>query len=244
VSEAPDTLQVTDAQRRLADAWVRWTELPRRARLRHPGLALAAHRGARALAEHRVGRHTGQGRLGDLGRYVSERHYGFGVGRFTYRYEQFWSKGVNLASIGAFTSLGPGIRIPELNHPTGHVTTSPILWYESRGFVDADRLDLLAPPEERNVRIGNDVWIGAGAILLPGVSVGDGAVVAAGAVVNHDVAPYAIVAGVPARVLRLRFGEAMVEGLLAIRWWAWDDDRLARALPDLYDPALFLAAHG
>ncbi|MEI6070387.1 MAG: CatB-related O-acetyltransferase [Verrucomicrobiae bacterium] len=72
------------------------------------------------------------------------------------------------------------------------------------------------------VRIGNDVWIGARAIVLSGVTIGDGAVIGAGSVVSHDIPPYAIAAGVPAKVLRYRFSENQIQDLLQIKWWNWD----------------------
>ena len=80
--------------------------------------------------------------------------------------------------------------------------------------------------------IGHDVWIGHGAIVLPGRSIGTGAVIAAGAIVTKDVAPYTIVAGNPARMVRLRFPEAIAARLQALAWWDWPHERLHAALRD------------
>ncbi len=74
--------------------------------------------------------------------------------------------------------------------------------------------------------IGNDVWIGTGAIIMPGVRINDGAVIGAGAVVTKDVPPYAIVAGVPARIIRLRFTDRQIKALVNIAWWNWDVDKI------------------
>lgn len=78
---------------------------------------------------------------------------------------------------------------------------------------------------------GNDVWLGMESMIMPGVSLGDGAIVGARAVVTQDVAPYTVVAGNPARPLRQRFSEAVIAELLAIRWWDWPAERIEAALP-------------
>jgi chloramphenicol O-acetyltransferase type B len=81
--------------------------------------------------------------------------------------------------------------------------------------------------------IGNDVWIGSEAIIMPGVKVGDGAVIGTRALVTRDVEPYAIVGGNPARVIRKRFDDDSVAKLLEMKWWDWDDARLGQAMPML-----------
>ncbi len=84
---------------------------------------------------------------------------------------------------------------------------------------------------EGGVIIGNDPWLGTECVILSGVTIGDGAAVAARAVVTRDVPPYAIVAGVPARVIRMRFGESIVRRLLEVCWWNWDDATIESYLP-------------
>jgi virginiamycin A acetyltransferase len=81
--------------------------------------------------------------------------------------------------------------------------------------------------------VGNDVWIGNGATFLPGVRVGDGAIIGANAVVTRDVAPYAVVGGNPARVLRFRFDDATIATLMSIAWWNWPTDKIARHVASL-----------
>ena len=88
--------------------------------------------------------------------------------------------------------------------------------------------------------IGNDVWIGQNAVVLPGVTVHDGAVCAAGAVVTHDVPPYTIVGGVPARIIKKRYPDQMIEKLLKIRWWNWTDAKIRENLEYFYQPEVFV----
>ena len=82
--------------------------------------------------------------------------------------------------------------------------------------------------------IGNDVWIGAGTIVLPEVKIGDGAIIGAGAVVTHDVPAYAVVAGVPARILRYQFTQSQIAQLAKIAWWNWDDHKIAANITKFY----------
>ena len=113
------------------------------------------------------------------------------------------------AVIGKFTAIANSVRIGAPNHPMGrasqHRFTYVPEYYEATASRDRD---FFADRRGDRVIVGNDVWIGHAAILLPGVTVGDGAVIGAGAVVSRDVAPYAIVAGVPARPIRKRFDDA------------------------------------
>jgi acetyltransferase-like isoleucine patch superfamily enzyme len=135
------------------------------------------------------------------------------VGRFTYGFENLsvreWNEGAAL-KIGAFCSLANDITIfLGGNHRTDWITTFPF------GHIYQDELggsDILGHPSTKgNVVIGNDVWIGAGAIILSGVNVGRGAIVAAGSVVNKNVPPYAIVGGIPAKVIKYRWDEKTIE---------------------------------
>ena len=81
-----------------------------------------------------------------------------------------------------------------------------------------------------DIVVGSDVWIGYEAVILSGVTIGDGAIIGARAVVTHDVPPYTIVGGVPARPIRRRFDDDTVERLLRLRWWDWERDKIARSI--------------
>ncbi len=87
--------------------------------------------------------------------------------------------------------------------------------------------------------VGHDVWIGHNATLLPGVTVGNGAVIAAGAVVTRDVGPYAIVAGVPAKKIKMRFEPGLIGAIEAVKWWDWDHATIKERLLDFRDMNLF-----
>lgn len=128
--------------------------------------------------------------------------------------------------IGAFCSIAAdvGIFLGGQHHPEW-VTTYPFgaLWREHH---HPDQ-----PWSRGDVVIGNDVWIGREAMIMSGVTIGDGAVIAARALVSKDVPPYAIVGGNPAKLIRSRFAPEIVERLLEIRWWDWPEERIRRAAP-------------
>ena len=134
---------------------------------------------------------------------------------------------IGFTDIGAFSSIGPNVLLGGLGrHPMDRLSTHPA-FYSARLQAGASFVDRDLEDELPRVAIGNDVWIGAGSIVLDGLNLGDGCVVAAGAVVTRDVAPYAIVGGVPARLIRYRFDDATIEALLAWRWWELDQAQLA-----------------
>jgi len=89
-----------------------------------------------------------------------------------------------------------------------------------------------------DISIGSDVWIGSNVIILSGVTIGDGAVIGAGAVVTKDIPPYAVAAGVPAKVIKSRFSDEDITLLLSARWWDWDFEKIKRRLPMFYDESV------
>lgn len=127
-----------------------------------------------------------------------------------------WSK--DKLIIGKFCQIATGVEfiMNDANHQMSAVSTFP--------FYTLDGWDMEAPsasdmPFKGNTVIGNDVWIGQNAVILPGVNIGDGAIIGANSVVGSNIAPYTIVAGNPAKVIRKRFDEELIDLMLRFKWW-------------------------
>jgi phosphonate metabolism protein (transferase hexapeptide repeat family) len=136
-------------------------------------------------------------------------------------------------TIGKFCSIAAMTRINPGNHPMGRASQSHFTYRASSYFPgEKDDTEFFAWRRQHHVNIGHDVWIGHGAIVLPGRNIGTGAVVAAGAIVTKDVPDYAIVAGNPGRIVRQRFPEEIAARMKRLAWWDWDHETLRTALPD------------
>ncbi len=135
-------------------------------------------------------------------------------------------------TLGRFCSIAAHVRINPGNHPLDRVMLSHVSYRSSAYGLGPDDPDFFDWRRSTQVTLGHDVWIGHGAIVLPGVSIGHGAAVGAGAVVTKDVAPFAVVVGNPARLLRLRFPEQVIADLLRIAWWDWPHERIGAAMQD------------
>ncbi|MHB0951315.1 MAG: DapH/DapD/GlmU-related protein [Allorhizobium sp.] len=137
------------------------------------------------------------------------------------------------ATIGKFANIAAAVRINATNHPTWRATLHHFTYRAADYFDGADMdSEFFAWRRENRVTIGHDVWIGHGATVLPGVTVGNGAVIGAGAVVSKDVAPYTIVGGVPAKLIRERFAPGLGARMDRLAWWDWEHERLHAALSD------------
>ncbi len=150
-------------------------------------------------------------------------NYTIGVGSYGLPIVHDWKEGATL-SIGAYTSIAEQVEIfLGGHHRTEWVTTYPFpAMIDEAAFVPGYAFS------RGDVVIGSDVWLCTGSVILSGVRVGDGAVVAAGAVVTKDVAPFSIVAGNPARHIRWRFSEHARNALLLEKWWDWPEDEICR----------------
>ena len=136
-------------------------------------------------------------------------------------------------TVGKFANIAALTRIGPTDHPMENASLHHFM-YRSASYWDdvPDDADFMAHRASRRTVIGPDTWLGHGAIVKPEVTIGAGAIVASGAVVTKDVAPYMIVAGVPATPLRARFSATIADRLLALAWWDWSHDRLRAALFD------------
>ena len=140
-------------------------------------------------------------------------------------------EGVDRLVIGSFCSIGSGaafIMAGNQGHRPDWVSTFPFYWMAEvpafEGAANGFR------PAGDTV-IGNDVWIGSEAIIMPGITIGDGAIIGTRAVVTRDVEPYAIVGGNPAKTIRKRFDDGVVTLLMEMKWWEWTDEQLKAAMP-------------
>lgn len=147
---------------------------------------------------------------------------------------------VEAARIGKFCSIARQVTIGPGDHDLTGVSTHPFrLSPAYGGLVDTVvPLKQKAPPV-----IGADVWIGMNAVIMRGVTVGDGAIVAANSVVTRDVPAFAVVGGVPAKVIRYRFSPEVIADLQQIRWWDWPESKLKQYIADFGNPDEFARAH-
>lgn len=127
---------------------------------------------------------------------------------------------INPVSIGAFCSIARGVNIQEFNHNYTSLSTYHI---HLNIFKEDRKKDVNS---KGAIEIGNDVWIGAQCVILSGSRIGDGAIVAANSVVSGYIPPYSIVGGSPAKVIKYRFSEKVIESLLKLKWWEWPEEKI------------------
>lgn len=157
------------------------------------------------------------------------------IGRYSYvGYQNFMFN----VSIGSFCSIADRCSIGGAAHPMGYVSTSPV-FHEGKNIIRKNFSNHSMPKTLITV-IENDVWIGQGAFIKAGVHIGIGAVVGMGSVVTHDIKPYEIWAGNPARLVRKRFSDEIIQQLLNSKWWELDDRELTVYAKHFNEPEKFL----
>ncbi|MEM8840407.1 MAG: chloramphenicol acetyltransferase [Pseudomonadota bacterium] len=147
------------------------------------------------------------------------------------------------AQVGKFANIASFVRIGPADHPMERASLHHFQYRSADYWDDAEMdQDFFAARHARVVTIGHDTWIGHNATIRPEITIGDGAVVATGALVTKDVPPYTIVAGLPATPMRPRYAPEIARGMVDLAWWDWSHDAIRAALPDFrrLDAAAFL----
>ena len=149
------------------------------------------------VAEYATLKHTKVGEYSSVGRYAK----------------------IVYTEIGKFCAISWDVTINAVSHPYSNLSISAFPYVPYVGDFVKERIQKYS-----EVKINNDVWIGANAVIMPGVKIGNGAVIGAGSVVTKNVPDYAIVVGVPAKVIKYRFSEEIIKELLELKWWDWDKE--------------------
>lgn len=133
------------------------------------------------------------------------------------------------AEIGAFCSISDHVFVGGAEHPMDRVSMSPV-FQNTRHSGPSKRFAYFESPKTKRTIIGNDVWIGHGVTIKQGVVIGDGAVIGSNALVTKDVPPYAVVGGVPAKVIKYRFPQEIIDRLEEIQWWNLPDEKISEVV--------------
>jgi aminocyclitol acetyltransferase len=166
----------------------------------------------------------------------------FGLGDFSPNMSM--AIGLFFTSVGRFTSINEMVFFQH-NHPMNMLSTGrfqQLLPFDKQmQYFQKAKEDPASPNPSEKITIGNDVWIGANAFINVSrcKSIGDGAIIAAGAIVNDDVPPYAVVAGIPGKIKKYRYTPEQIETLLRVKWWDWSNDEIAKNADLLLSPELF-----
>lgn len=173
----------------------------------------------------------------NFARYYVDRFSDIRIGKYTWGYWEMLNANTSmLKSVGAFCS----IAMDQLLLPKGHNMNYVSSWNNA---FDKTEYDSRLAPIRKSVVIGNDVWIGACCRILNNVTIGDGAVIAAGSIITKDVPPYAVMGGVN-KLIKYRFDEKTIDGLQKLKWWEWDDAKIFASLKLWHNPQSFLKEYG
>jgi acetyltransferase-like isoleucine patch superfamily enzyme len=149
--------------------------------------------------------------------------------------------------IGRYCSIGNHVRVVSATHPTDMVSTYPAFYSDTYrvSYVKKSKfVEHIATDDGYECVMGNDVWVGDNVLIKGGIKIGDGAIVAMGSVVLHDIPSYTIVAGIPAKEIRKRFDDVVVEELEKIKWWDKPIDWIEKYAEDFDNPLNFIKQYG
>ena len=132
-----------------------------------------------------------------------------------------------IVKLGKYNSIGRDCNFfLHANHRADWITTTSQLWGPVTPEIAEMHMNMGHPTCKGNINVGNDVWIGAKSTIMSGVTIGDGAIIGSTATVAKDVPPYAIVVGNPGKVVKYRFTQAQIDGLMQIQWWDWEEEKI------------------
>lgn len=163
------------------------------------------------------------------------RIYGSSIGKYSYVARNTL---IQNTEIGSFCSISEGCNIGMPSHPTDFISSSPV-FLSSSNYLRKNFSAIKYESCPKTI-IGHDVWIGAHAQIKSGVKIGNGSIIAAGAVVTHDVPDYAIVGGVPAKIIRYRFDEETIIKIQRTKWWEFDEKKLTQVASSMDDTEEFI----
>lgn len=166
----------------------------------------------------------------------------FNKGRHTYGnlYNPFGHHAKNPVKIGSFCSIANGVTFLDAGqHHMDIVTTFPLS--QTMGFEDLEKTGEPShcTQKPQGIIVENDVWIGWNALILQNVTIGNGAIIGAGAIVTKDVPPYAIIGGNPGKIIKYRFDKETIRKLLEIKWWEWDDEKIKKNINLFYNRNIY-----
>lgn len=142
-------------------------------------------------------------------------------------------------TIGKYCSIGNWVKFLTSEHPSSFLPTVSSFPFAEKWGVDYPKCR-----QGMNIEIGNDVWIGEDVLLIGPLKIGDGAMIGAGSVVAHDVAPYTIEYGNPSKPRRMRFHQHIIDALLRICWWNWSEQTIRERIKDMTDISIFISKYG
>lgn len=138
-------------------------------------------------------------------------------------------------TIGKFCSIGPNVKLAPGRHPTGKIVSTHPSIFSNPSFIKKNFASKNIFEGNERVGIGNDVWVGANCLVIDGVTIADGAIIAANSVVTKNVGAYCIVGGVPAKLIRKRFEDDEIEKLMALKWWDKDEEWIQQNITSFWD---------